>query len=221
MTTEEQILRLLEQQNQTGSLVYKPIESLETYFFTETRNVIDSNEFYSQHYTQSALGYENSVVNLYSDPNCDVDAKIMTLYFGSNSGYGAQSNLGKSRASSDTNAIYSKINYMFDYNLKYENIYAIEFHPNYKYDQLLNAFFQINLTGYDISGNLNTNINSFILSGSSIYTEMTKYTISPVISGSLASDFTLDTEFGLINPDQNIIVFDADKLDSFLNFNTN
>jgi hypothetical protein len=222
MTIEEEILQFLNQNVDSGSLIYKKVESIEDGSSQKSKNVLIAEDFYTNHYTQSVNEYGNSVVNIYYDPSCTEDSKVMSFYFGSSDGFGANySEFGRTKNSSDTKAIYSKINYMFDYNLNYKNVYAIEFQTNKNYDNIANSFFQINLAKYDGAGNLTNELFSFITSGSSQFLEREKYLILPLVSGSLATEESYTEEIGKINSEHNIIVFDADKLDQILNYNTN
>jgi hypothetical protein len=220
MTIEEQILQSLLNEDQPGSLVYKKINTFDYVPSIQAKNTLVSEQFYSNYYSESISGYENSAVNLFYDETCDVSYKIITMFFGSSNGYGASSNQFAKSKFSDTKAIYSKINYMFDYALQYENIYAIEFHTNNKFDYLNSSFFQISLASYDGSGNLTTNIFSFISSGSSQYNEINKDIIIPMVSGSLSDGEYSNEEIGLLYPEKNIVVFNAEKLDSIVNYNS-
>lgn len=221
MIIDDQILQQLLPQDSPGSLVYKKIEMFDYLSETNTKNTLKSELFYENHYTQSILGYRNSAIDLYYDENCTEDSKVISLFFGSSAGLGSDSSEFIRSKFSDTRAIYSKINYMFDYNLEYDAVYAIELHPNSTYDYLNPAYFQVNLVAYDGSGNLTGNIFSFICSGSSQYSEGLKYQIVNMVSGSLSSGVFSTEEIGKINPEKNIIVFDAAKLDAILNYNTN
>ena len=220
MTTEEQILQSLLTEDSPGSMVYKKINTFDFISNVETKNLVSTDDFYSNYYTQSIDGYQNSAVNVFYDESCTDDSKVMTLFFGSSTGYGANSNDFTKSKYSDTRAIYSKINYMFDYNLEYENIYAIEFHSNNTFDYMNSAFFQINLASYDGSSVLTENLFCFISSGSSQYSDPSKYLIIPIFSGSLSGGEYSNEEIGLFNPEKNVIVFNADKLDSMLLYNT-
>lgn len=221
MILNSEILQSVIPDNTSGSLIYKKLDEFEYLQFVDSKNIFKNENFYFNNFTQSLTGYENSVVSLFYNEQCDVDSKTLTLFFGSSTGIGAnQADYLKSNLS-DTRAIHSKINYMFDYNLNYENFYAIEMHPNQIYDYLNSSYFQLDLSSYDISGNLTSNIFSFISSGSSQYNEITKYKIIPLYSGSLNNGAYSTEEIGKYNPEKNIIVFNADKLDAILNYNTN
>ena len=220
MILDDQILQQLLPDTTPTSLVYKKIEMFDYLSKLDTRNTLKDELFYTNHFTQSILGYENSAVDLYYDETCTPDSKTITLFFGSAVGGGANSKQFGGALYSDTKAIYSKINYMFDYTLTYENIYALEIHPNLNYDYLNTSYFQINLSGYDLLGNLTENLFSFVCSGSSQYMDGPRYQIINMVSGSLTNGEYSSSEIGKYNAEKNVIVFDADKLDTILNYNT-